>query len=114
MKVAAGSLVPPHQFDLVDDSVALRTSQGQLPWFHRPDPQVLPRRWRLTWSNLTAAAAQAIDDHYTDHPHAVWTLRLPGGATARVQWASPPTIQWDSAVFASSVAGEVEEALAFE
>jgi hypothetical protein len=54
------------------------------------------------------------DSHYTDHPHAVWALRLPGGATARVQWASPPTIQWDSAVFASSVAGEVEEALAFE
>ena len=64
MKVAAGSLVPPHQFDLVDDSVALRTSQGQLPWFHRPDPQVLPRRWRLTWTNLTAAAKTAGVGHY--------------------------------------------------
>lgn len=114
MKIAAGSLPPPHLVSLSDDSVVLRTPQSQLPFFRRPDPQVSPRRWRLSWTGLQAETAQAIDDHYADHPHAVWILRLPGGATARVQWAGPPSIQWDSVAFASSVAGEVEESLAFD
>lgn len=114
MKIAAGSLPPPHEISLADDSVALRTQQSQLQFVRRPDPQVLPRRWRLSWTGLQAETAQAIDNHYADHPHAVWILRLPGGATARVQWVAPPSIQWASASFASSVAGEVEEALAFD
>ena len=114
MTIAAGSLPPPHLVDQSDDSATVRTQQSQLQFFHRPDPQVSPRRWSLSWSWLAAAAARAIEDHYADHPHAVWILALPGGATARVQWVSPPSIQWASLAFASSVAGEVEEALAFE
>ncbi len=112
--IGANSLPPPHQVDHVDDSVRLVTSEGQLPFGSIPDPQVKPRRFRLSWIGLVHATAMAIDAHFAGYPDAVWQLRLPGGEVARVKWSEPPTIQWASPAFASSVAGEVEEALAYD
>ena len=112
--IGANSLPPPHQVDVLDDSARLITAEGQLPFGRLPDPQVQPRRFRLSWTGLVAATALAIDAHFAAYPHAVWQLRLAGGAFARVQWLAPPTIQWASPAFASSVSGEVEEALAFD
>lgn len=112
--IGANSLPPPHQVDVVDETVRLVTAEGQLPFGRVPDPQVQPRRLRLSWVGLVAATAQAIDAHFAAYPDAVWQLRLAGGEVARVQWSQPPTIQWANPAFASSVAGEVEEALAYE
>jgi hypothetical protein len=112
--IGANSLPPPHQADVADDSARLVTVDGQLPFGRIPDPQVQPRRWRLSWTGLVRETAMAIDAHFAAYPDAVWQLRLPGGEVARVQWTEPPTIQWANPAFASSVAGEVEEALAFD
>ena len=114
MNIGLNSLPPPHLVSVDDASAVLVTSEGQLPFGHRPDPQVQPRQFQLQWSNVVASTAHAILAHHDQHTHAVWQLKLRTGEVVRVQWSNPPTVQWQSGVIASSVSGEVEEALAFD
>ncbi len=115
MSIALQGMPPPNLVAHADEAAMAISSSGSLPFHSRLDPQLSPRRLRLAWSQVSGAVANAIDQHYTRHRHAVWSLRIPDTAeTVRVQWAAPPTIQWASEAFASSVSGEVEEVLAYE
>lgn len=112
--IAAGMLPPPHLVAVRDASVLLVSAIGRLPFHRQPDPDLAPRAFTLTWGNLVGAAADAIRRHYDEHPQAVFAITLRGGEVVRVQLSAPPTIQWASASFASSVTAEAEEVIAFE
>jgi len=113
--IALGILPPPHLVGILPGLVVHRSTVGRLPFFRVPDPDLNPRRFAFTWIDLIGAAADAIRRHYDEHPHDVVQLTLPRtGEPVRVLFVGPPSIQWASATFASSVTVEAEEVLAFE
>lgn len=113
--IAAGMLPPPHFVAIVDDSAVKRSSIGLLPYVHRPDLTLKPRRFELSWQSPPAAVADAIQRHYDEHPLAVFKITLTAtGEEVRVQFVARPLVQWSSAAFASSVTAGAEETLAYE
>lgn len=108
--VPVGLLPPPHFVEVRDASVLRTSSIGRMPFFRQPDPQLAPRRLTFTWEWLPAAAADLIRRQYDENPHTLPLVALPRtGETVRVQFAGPPSIQWASARFASSVTVEADE-----
>lgn len=114
--IAVGNLPPPHAIAIADESVVRRSTIGRLPFWARPDAALSPRRFELTWGGpAVGALADAIQRHYDEHPHDVIAITLPTtGEVVRVQFAAPPSIQWDSAAYVQSVTVAAEEALAFD
>lgn len=109
------SLPPPAIVQTIDETSVLASTIGSMPRWHRPDAMLHPRRFRLTWGALHGAAADAIRRHYDDRPHGTFAFTVPRtGEVIVAVWVSPPTIQWASAVVATTVSAEVEEALAHE
>jgi hypothetical protein len=108
-------LPTPSLVEIVDDSIVLISTIGQLPRHHRPDTTLHPRRFVLTWQDKNVAVGDAIRRHYDDHPYDVFTFVVPRTLeVVRALWASPPTIQWASVTTAASIAAEVEEVLAYQ
>lgn len=115
MSIAAGSLPPPHEVLVDDDSVVRVTGEGQLPFWSRPDAALDPRVFRLQWRDLSGAAADAIRRHYAEHRAGSFQITIPRtGEVVRVTWRTPPSISWSSWQFASSVTAELDEALAYD
>ena len=105
----------PALVEVVDESVVLLSSIGDLPRHHRPDPTLHPRRFALTWSRPNGAVADAIRRHYQDHPHEVFTFVVPRTLeVVRALWSQPPNIQWASETTAAAITAEVEEVLAYQ
>lgn len=112
--IALASLPPPHFVQTLDESVVLQ-STGLLPFHHVPDPVLHPRMFRAQWGTSVGAVGDAIDRHFQEHQHDVFTITLPRtGEVVRVMWNGPPNIQWGSSAAVTSVTADFEETLAFE
>lgn len=108
-------LPTPASVQVLDESVVLVSSIGRLPFHHRPDPTLHPRRFRLTWRDSSGAVGDAVRRHYDDFPHDVFQFKVPRtGELVFAKWASPPSIQWASKTTATGISAEVEETLAHE
>lgn len=108
-------LPTPAFVEVVDESVVLVSTIGELPRHHRPDQTLHPRRFVLTWSRPNGAVADAIRRHYSDHPHEVFTFVVPRTLeVVRALWSQPPNIQWASETTAGAITAEVEEVLAYQ
>lgn len=110
------NLLPtPATVQVVDESVVLVSSIGRLPFHHRPDPTLHPRRFRLTWRDANGATGDAARRHYDDFPHDVFQFTVPRtGELVFAKWATPPSIQWAPGTTAAGISAEVEEILAHE
>lgn len=91
-----------------------QSTAGEFLFSHRPDPARSPRVFDVSWVDTHGAVADVVRRHYDEHCFAVFTFTLPrSDEQVKVTWRSAPTIQWRSAVSAS-IAGELEEQLAYE
>lgn len=113
--IALNALPSPHFVEPQDETVMLTSQQTQLPFQHIPDPDLNPRNLGVSWRSVSGSVADAIRRHYDEHVDEVFQITIPRtGEVVRVMWRSPPQIQWASEQFASSVAGELEEVLAYD
>lgn len=114
MTIALANLPPPHNIAIADESFVPQSTFGLMPFHSRPDPQLSPRRISVAWLRVPASVADAIVAHADSYLNDTFTVRLHDTAqTVRVQWATFPTVQWDSEVTAD-VTGELVEALAYD
>ncbi len=112
MAIAANALPNPSTFQRRPAPVRRRSQAGSLVFGEAPDPDLVPRRWQLTWTQVPGATADAIRAHYRTYCATTWTFREPRtGEEFTVVYASPPQIRWSTGAVAS-VAVEIEDPLA--
>lgn len=115
VSIAKNALPSPHLVTHQDETEMLTSQQTQLPFQHLPDPAINPRLFRASWRNVTGSVADAIRRHYDEHLDEVFLITIPRTAeVVNVMWRGQPNIQWSSGQFASDVAGELEEVLAYD
>lgn len=96
----AAALPRPTRWEVVDGPL-LEATTGPV-FVRRPDDQVVPEQWLLTFENLSPVAANGIRAHARDHVGAFAWANPETGTVEQWRHSEPPVVTFETAARASA------------